>query len=76
MGGDVINMGKIRRSTREARLAPLSGPALLIGSSIANTQIGGAVQYPARITHTSGAGGREVATLAAISLRSPFDAAF
>ena len=46
MGGDVINMGKIRRSTREGRLAPLSGPALLIGSSIANAQIGGAVQYP------------------------------
>ena len=46
MGGDVINMGEIRRSTREARLAPLSGPALLIGSSIANAQIGGAVQYP------------------------------
>jgi len=45
VGGDVINMGKIRRSTREARLAPLSGPALLIGSSIA-TEIGGAVQYP------------------------------
>ena len=39
MGGDVINMGQIRR-------APLSGPALLIGSSIANAQIGGAVQYP------------------------------
>jgi hypothetical protein len=41
VGGDVINinMGQIRR-------APLSGPALLSGSSIANTQIGGALQYP------------------------------
>jgi hypothetical protein len=46
VGGDVINKGEIRRSTREARLAPLSGPALLSGSDIANAQIGGAVQYP------------------------------
>ena len=48
MGGDVINKGGIRRSTREPRLTPLSGPALLIGSGIANAQIGGTVQYPPR----------------------------
>ena len=46
MGGDVINKGGIRRSTREPRLTPLSRPALPIGSSVANAQIGGAVQYP------------------------------
>jgi hypothetical protein len=73
VGGDVINMGKIRRSTREARLAPLSGPALLIGSSIA-TEIGGAVQYPPAHPHLCRRR-REAATLAAISLRRSFDAA-
>jgi hypothetical protein len=59
VGGDVINGGKIRRSTREARLAPVSGPALLIGSSIA-TEIGGAVQYPpATPTPLPPAGGKQ-----------------
>jgi hypothetical protein len=52
VGGDVINMGQIRR-------APLSGPALLSGSSIA-TEIGGAVQYPpATPTPLPPAGGKQ-----------------
>jgi hypothetical protein len=69
VGGYVINMGQIIR-------ALLSGPALLSGSSISNTQIGGAVQYPPASPTPLPAGGREVATLTAISLRRPFDAAF
>ena len=46
MGGYVINMGAIRRSTRGALFVAVVGSALLIGLGTANAQIGGAVQYP------------------------------
>jgi hypothetical protein len=46
VGGDVINMGEIRRSTREALLAAVIGSAVLVGLSTAKAQVGGAVQYP------------------------------
>ena len=46
MGGDVIEMGQMLRSTREALLVAVIGSALLIGLNNANAQIGGAVQYP------------------------------
>jgi hypothetical protein len=46
VGGYVINMGAIRRSTRGALFVAVVGSALLIGSGTANAQIGGAVQYP------------------------------
>lgn len=46
MGGYVINMGAIRRSSRGALFVAVVGSALLIGLGTANAQIGGAVQYP------------------------------
>ena len=46
MGGYVINMGAISRSTRGALFVAVVGSALLIGLGSANAQIGGAVQYP------------------------------
>ena len=46
MGGYVINMGAIRRSTRGALFVAAVGSALLIGLGTANAQIGGAVRYP------------------------------
>ena len=46
MGGYVIKMGQISRSTREALLVAVIGSALLIGLSAANAQVVGAVQYP------------------------------
>jgi hypothetical protein len=46
VGGYVINMGAIRRSTRGALFVAVVGSALLIGLDTANAQIGGAVQYP------------------------------
>lgn len=46
MGGDVINMRQITRSTREAVLVAVVAPALVINISSANSQVGGAVQYP------------------------------
>ena len=46
MGGYVIKMGQISRSTREALLVAVIGSALLIGVSDANAQVVGAVQYP------------------------------
>lgn len=46
MGGCVINMSAIRRSTRGALFVAVVGSALLIGLDTANAQIGGAVQYP------------------------------
>ena len=46
MGGDVIKMGRIGRSTREMLLFAVIGCALLIGSRTVNAQFGGALQYP------------------------------
>jgi hypothetical protein len=46
VGGCVIDMGQTGRSTREALLIAVIGSALLTGLSIANAQVGGAVQYP------------------------------
>jgi hypothetical protein len=46
VGGYVINMGGIRRSTRGALFVAVVGSGLLIGLGSANAQIGGAVQYP------------------------------
>jgi hypothetical protein len=46
MGGDVIIMSQITRSTREALLLAVVAPALVISMSSANSQVGGAVQYP------------------------------
>ena len=46
MGGDVINMSQITRSTHGALLVAAIGSALLINLSSANSQVGGAVQYP------------------------------
>jgi hypothetical protein len=46
VGGDVIKMGRIGRSTREMLLFAVIGCALSIGSRTANAQIGGALQYP------------------------------
>jgi hypothetical protein len=46
MGGDVIIMSQITRSTREALLLAVVAPALVISISSANSQVGGAVQYP------------------------------
>ena len=46
MGGYVINMGAVRRSTRAALLVAVIGSALLIGLSAAIAQVVGAVQYP------------------------------
>jgi hypothetical protein len=46
VGDDVIEVGQIRRSTREALLVAVIGSALLIGLSNANAQIVGTVQYP------------------------------
>ena len=43
MGGYVINMGAISRSTRGALFAAVVGSALLIGLGTSNAQIGGAV---------------------------------
>jgi hypothetical protein len=46
VGGDVIDMGRIGRSTREMLLFAVIGYALLIGSRTVNAQFGGALQYP------------------------------
>jgi hypothetical protein len=46
VGRYVINMGEIRRSTREALLVAVIGCAIPIGLGTANAQTGGAVQYP------------------------------
>ena len=46
MGGYVINMAAIRRSTRGALFVAVVGSALLIGLGTAAAQIVGAVQYP------------------------------
>jgi hypothetical protein len=46
VGGDVIEMGQIGRSAREALLVAVIGCALLIGFRTANAQIVGTVQYP------------------------------
>ena len=46
MGGDVINMSQITRSTHGALLVAAIASALLITLSTANSQVGGAVQYP------------------------------
>jgi len=46
VGGDVIKMGRIGRSTREMLLFAVIGYALLIGSRTVNAQFGGALQYP------------------------------
>ena len=46
MGGQMINMDKIRRSTYGALVVSAIASALLVGLSSANSQVGGAVQYP------------------------------
>jgi hypothetical protein len=46
VGGDLIKMGRIGRSTRETLLFAVIGCALLIGSRTVNAQVGGALQYP------------------------------
>src|SRR5947209_16873208 len=46
MGGDVINMSQITRSTHGALLVAAIASVLLITLSTANSQVGGAVQYP------------------------------
>ena len=46
MGRNVINMSQITRSTHGALLVAAIASALLITLSTANSQVGGAVQYP------------------------------
>jgi hypothetical protein len=46
VGGYVINMGQIGRSTHVGLLVAASASALLVSLSSANSQVGGAVQYP------------------------------
>jgi hypothetical protein len=46
MGGGVIDMNQITRSIREALLFAVVAPALVTSVSSANSQVGGAVQYP------------------------------
>ena len=46
MGRNVINMSQITRSTHGALLVAAIASVLLITLSTANSQVGGAVQYP------------------------------
>jgi hypothetical protein len=46
VGGDVIDMSRITRSTHRALLVAAIASAFLITLSSANAQVGGAVQYP------------------------------
>jgi hypothetical protein len=46
VGGYVINMGQIARSTHGALRVALIASAVLVGLSTAKAQVGGAVQYP------------------------------